>query len=90
MTDLDYEHTTLNRRKTQAPYTATQMDEHKEWARCQSSHEKKHKAKRLLALCAGAGLNAGEATLVRVEDVNITNHGIIIDVHGKVPAKCQS
>lgn len=85
MADLDYEYTPLNRRETQAPYTGAEMLGFKEWARCQSSHEKIHKAKLLLSLCAGAGLNAGEVLLVRVEDVSITAHGIIIHVHGTVP-----
>lgn len=78
-----YEYTPQNRKSTVAPYLPAEIDQFKRWAANQSVPAKRRRAVAMLTLCAGAGLTSSEVGLVCPEHIEMTPHGIIIQVEGK-------
>lgn len=72
----------LNRKSTAAPYTAAQMEAHRQWAGAQVTPVKRYRAMLMLVFCAGAGLRPSEIALVRATDVSALEVGYLISVEG--------
>lgn len=69
----------IARRTIQPPYSPAEMAEFMSWANGQRTDLKRRKARLMLALCAGAGLRAGELDLLR-SDVTVDTQGILLNI----------
>lgn len=68
-----------------APYTHGQMASFKSWAATQSPHDRRVNAEVLLSLGFGAGLAAREITNLRVGDIHLDDHGVLVEIGGDRP-----
>jgi len=86
---LPHEHpekqTPLSHRSTQAPYSAKEIEQFRQWATNQLSPEKRDRAMVMLVLCAGAGIRPSEIPLIYPADVIVDDEGILIAVGGDEP-----
>ena len=77
--------TPIQRREINAPYSATEMEQFRRWAKGQNTQNRRLKGMALLALAAGAGLMPAEIGAVAFDDIEVTAPGVVIRVHGKSP-----
>lgn len=65
------------------PYTAAQVTTLRNWAAQQNTDYRRVQATLLLSLGLGAGLSAREMAAVRCGDIDIDDHGVIVNVRGE-------
>ncbi|WP_413602769.1 hypothetical protein [Curtobacterium sp. Curtsp57] len=75
----------LNGQSVTIPYTHLELQLLESWARGQSTARRRRSASVLLALSAGAGLDAWEVQHLRRHDIHVTGSGIVVDVAGAAP-----
>ena len=75
----------ISRRSIQDPYVGSEVDSFRAWAHGQHTTAQTRKAKLLLSAGAGAGLRPNEIGAIRPADVDISDSGITIHVHGAAP-----
>lgn len=76
--------TALNRKTTAAPYSGSQMKQHREWAVGQLTPFKRYRAMLMLVLTAGAGLRPSEIALVQLENIEaLPTGGFAVHVRGE-------
>lgn len=66
-------------RQTNPPYTAAEDRAFLEWARSQSTAERRHYCTLILALARGAGLRAQEIEGLQADDVLVTGDGVYVE-----------
>lgn len=64
------------------PYDASELDDVREFSNVQTSAERRQKAETILALGLGAGLRGGEIETLRVSDVFVDGHGVVVRPSG--------
>jgi integrase len=74
--------TPMHHRVVKSPYSPTEMDRNRAWAKGQHTQPNREKAKLLLAFSAGARLGPAEIGAVRRDDLTIDDAGVVIRVHG--------
>ncbi|QWS32610.1 hypothetical protein [Curtobacterium aetherium] len=79
------EFSALNGQSVTMPYTDLELTLLESWARGQANAQRRRSASVLLALSAGAGLDAWEVQHLQHSDVCVTSSGIVIDVDGATP-----
>lgn len=72
----------LNNKTIEAPYTEKDLTRLTYWANGQSTRLRMQKSRTMLCLGAGAGLTAGEISLLTRRDISIDADGILITVQG--------
>lgn len=70
-----------------APYTASQVTALRTWASQQNSDYRRVQATLLLSLGLGAGLSSREMAAVACGDIDVDDHGVIVNVRGDRPRK---
>lgn len=75
----------LNGQSVTIPYTHLELQLLESWARGQSTARRRRSASVLLALSAGAGLDAWEVQHLRRRDIHVSDSGVVIDVAGAAP-----
>lgn len=66
-----------------APYTAAQVTALRTWASQQNSDYRRVQATLLLSLGLGAGLSSREMAAVRCGDIDVDEHGVVVNVRGE-------
>jgi len=68
-----------------APYSADDLAVLRTWATSQPTGARQTSAGVLLALALGAGLAGREILAVRVRDIDVSDHGVVVTVRGERP-----
>jgi integrase len=70
-----------------APYSAQEMRALSSWASTQSTAARRANAEVLIAAGAGAGLSAAEVGELRVRDIEVDDHGVVLVIGGERPRR---
>ena len=68
-----------------APYSASDLAAMRAWTKLQPTGGRQISAAVLLALGIGAGLAGREILAVRVRDIEVSDHGVVVTVNGERP-----